>query len=319
MHTLVTIFGGSGFLGRYAVRALAKKGYRIRVAVRKPNLANILLPMGQVGQIQLVKANVTNADAVASAVHGASAVINLVGVLQQSGRQRFDALHTQAAGTIARAAKAVGAETLVHVSSAGVEANPESAYARSKVEGERLAREAFVDATILKPSLVFGPEDNFFNRFAAMARMSPVLPLIGGGKTKFQPVYVGDVATAIETCIETISTRSKTYELGGPSTYTFRELIELILRETGRRRWLMSVPFPLASLQASVVQLLPNAPLTVDQVRLLKHDNVVAAGALTLANLGIQPETLESVLPSYLWRFRREGQYTEPAERVGTA
>jgi NADH dehydrogenase len=319
MHSLVTIFGGSGFLGHHAVRALAKKGYRIRVAVRRPHLANILPPMGHVGQIQLVKANVTNAEQVASAVRGASAVINVVGLLQESGRQRFATLHAQAAGTIARAAKAAGAGTFVHISSAGIEANTDSVYARTKLEGQRLVREAFADATILKPSLVFGPEDNFFNRFAALARMSPVLPLIGGGKTKFQPVYVGDVAAAIETCVESTSASGKTYELGGPAIYTFRELIELVLRETGRRRRLVSVPFPLATLKATFLQLLPHAPITVDQVRLLKHDNIISAGALTLADLGIQPETLEAVLPSYLWRFRREGQYTDLTDRVGTA
>jgi uncharacterized protein YbjT (DUF2867 family) len=323
MNSLVTVFGGSGFIGRYAVRALASKGYRIRVAVRRPNLANFLLPMGQVGQIQLVRVNVTNPDMVSAAVRDASAVVNLVGVLQESGRQRFTSLHARAAGDIARAAKSAGAQSFVHVSSAGLAANTQSAYARTKLEGERRVRAEFAEAAIVRPSIVFGAEDNFFNRFAALACVPPIvlpaLPLIGGGRTRFQPVYASDVAAAIEACIEDVSTRGKSYELGGPSIYTFRELIELILREIGRQRWLMSVPFPLAALQAAFLQLLPNAPLTRDQVRLLKHDNVVSAGALTLADLGIEPETLESVLPAYLWRFRKEGQYAGPTERVGAA
>jgi uncharacterized protein YbjT (DUF2867 family) len=317
MNNLVTIFGGSGFLGRYAVRALAKDGYRIRVAVRQPHLANYLVPMGQVGQIQLVKANVTNPDAVAAAVRGASAVVNLVGVLQESGHQRFAELHTQAAEGIARAAKAAGALSFVHMSSAGVDAISDSTYARTKAEGERCVRAAFAEAAILRPSIVFGPEDDFSNRFASMACVSPLLPLIGGGKTRFQPVYVGDVAAAIATCVSNASTRGKTFELGGPTIYTFRQLLELTLHETGRRCWLVSLPYPLATLQATLLQFLPNAPLTPDQVRLLKHDNIVSAGALGLAALGIQPETLEAVVPLYLWRFRREGQYSGPTERIG--
>jgi len=317
MNELVTIFGGSGFLGRYAVRALAKQGYRIRVAVRQPNLANYLPPMGRVGQIQLLRTNVTNLDAVAAAVHGAAAVINLVGVLHESGRQRFAALHSDAAGHVARAAKAAGAQSFVHMSSAGVDVNSDSSYARTKADGERLVREAFPEASILRPSIVFGPEDNFFNRFAAMATVSPVLPLIGGGRTRFQPVYVGDVAAAIETCVRDTSTRGKTFELGGPTLYTFRQLMELTLHETRRRCWLVPLPFSLAAFQAKFLQFLPNAPLTPDQVRLLKHDNIVAAGAQTLADLSIEPETVEAVLPAYLWRFRREGQYSGPTERIG--
>lgn len=313
-HDLVTIFGGSGFVGRYAVRALAKRGYRIRVAVRHPNLANYLLPMGHVGQIQLLRANVTNADAVAAAVGGASAVINLVGLLQESSRQHFSEVHAEAAGLLARTARAEGATTFVHISTAGVEANAESAYARTKAEGERRVREHFPQAAILKPSILFGPEDNFFNRFAALARISKVMPLIGGGRTRFQPVYVGDVARAIACCIERDFTQGCTYELGGPKIYTFRQLIELILRETGRRRLLISVPFPLAMLQATLMAVLPKPPLTRDQVRLLKTDNVVSPGALGLGDLGIEPEPLEAILPTYLWRFRREGQYEHLSE-----
>jgi NADH dehydrogenase len=321
MTQIVTIFGGSGFIGRYTVRALAKKGYRLRVAVRNPNLGNYLLPMGQVGQIQLIRANVTSEDAVSSALRGASAAVNLVGVLQQRGRQRFAALHAKAAGVIARTAKAAGVESFVHVSSAGIDDNRGSQYARTKLEGEQLVRDAFPAATILRPSIVFGAEDNFFNRFAALATISPwllpALPLIGGGKTKFQPVYVGDVADAITACVFNDEAAGKTYQLGGPAVYTFRQLMEMILHDTGRHRRLMSVPFGLATLQATFLQLLPNAPLTVDQVRLLKHDNVVSSGALTLSNLGIDAQPLQAVLPAYLWRFRREGQFERQAERVG--
>lgn len=309
MNELVTIFGGSGFLGRYAVRALARKGYRIRVGVRRPHLANFLLPMGHVGQIQLVKTDVSSPDAVSFALRGAAAAINFVGLLYETRRQRFAAIHANAAGLIARAAKAAGAKSLVHVSTAGIERNAHSRYAHTKLEGEKLVREAFPEATILKPSVVFGPEDNFFNRFAALARLSPVIPLIGGGGTKFQPVYVGDVARAIERSLEESAARGQAYELGGPAVYTFRELMEFVLRCTGRRRWLVKVPFPLATFQASLLQLLPNPPLTPDQVRLLKTDNIVAAGARTFADLGIDPEPLEAIVPKYLWRFRREGQF----------
>jgi uncharacterized protein YbjT (DUF2867 family) len=317
MTSLVTVFGGSGFLGRHAVRALAGAGWRVRVCVRHPNLANYLVPMGRVGQIQLVKTNVLDADAVATAIHGADAVVNLVGILYQSGHQEFDAVHADAAETIAKAAKVAGVQSLVHVSSAGVDEDSESVYARTKAEGERRVRGAFAAATILRPSLVFGPEDNFFNRFAALARLTPALPLIGGGKTKFQPVFVGDVADAILKCIQDPATRGRLYELGGPGIYSFKELLELMLRETHRKRLLVPVPFAIGMLQATFLQLLPNPLLTRDQVRLLKTDSVVSPGALTLRDLGIEPDSLEAILPSYLWRFRREGQFDVQArERI---
>jgi len=320
MNALVTVFGGSGFLGRYVVRALAQQGYRIRVGVRHPQLANYLLPMGRVGQLQLVKANVLSPDAVAAALKGASAAVNLVGVLQESGRQRFAAIHAEAAGTIARAAADAGVNSLVHVSALGADPSSDAAYGRSKAEGETKVRQAFPQATILRPSILFGTEDNFFNRFAALARIAPVLPLVGGGKTRFQPAFVGDVAKAVERCLREPAARGQTYELGGPATFSFRELMELILRETGRRRRLMPLPFPIASLMGQLLQVLPNAPLTADQVRLLKRDNVVSKGALTFADLGIEPEPVEAIVPTYLWRFRREGQYEqEPRGTVGVA
>jgi len=311
MASLITVFGGSGFVGRHTVRALAKAGYRIRVGVRHPNLGNFLLPMGSVGQIQVVKTNVDDPDQIAVAVRGTDIVINLVGILYQSGHQSFESIHAEAAGAIAKAAKAAGAHTLIQVSSIGADEESESEYARTKAEGEAQVTAAFPDATILRPSIVFGPEDNFFNRFAALARMLPFLPLIGGGHTKFQPVYVSDVAAAVVKCAQDPATRGHLYELGGPSIYSFKQLMELILRETNRKRLLVPVPIAIAMLKATFLQLLPKPLLTRDQVKLLKYDNVVSTGALTFADLGIQPDSLEAVLPAYLWRFRAEGQFEE--------
>jgi uncharacterized protein YbjT (DUF2867 family) len=315
MTKLVTVFGGSGFLGRYVVRALARAGHRIRVGVRRPNLANYLVPMGHVGQIQLVAAHVTDRDQVARALKGADAAVNLVGLLYESGRQRFQAVHAEAAGTIAEAAKSEGARALVHVSAIGANADSPALYARTKAEGEARVREAFFDAAILRPSIVFGPEDQFFNRFAAFARISPVLPLIGGGRTRFQPVYVCDVADAVLRCATDGTTRGLTYELGGPNIYTFKELMQLMLAETNRRRLLVPVPFSVAMLKASVLGLMPKPMLTRDQVRLLERDNIVSTGTHTLADLRIEPEAVEAVIPTYLWRFRREGQF-EPDPRL---
>ena len=310
MTNLVTVFGGSGFLGRHVVRALAEAGYRVRVAVRHPNLANYLLPMGQVGQIQIVKTNALKPKEVAAAIHGAEAVVNLVGVLYSRGRQSFENLHVKAAETIASAAKTADARVLVHMSSLGVSPESPSAYARTKATGEWRVREAFPAATILRPSIVFGPEDEFFNRFATMARYLPFLPLVGGGRTRFQPVFAGDVAAAVLKAVKDPAlTRGRTYELGGPSVYTFRELMAFILKETARQRRLIGIPFWLASLEASWLQFLPNPPLTPDQVRLLKQDNVMSAGALTFSDLGIQPDSAEAIVPNYLWRFRPRGQY----------
>jgi uncharacterized protein YbjT (DUF2867 family) len=310
-NTLVTVFGGSGFLGRHAVRALAQAGYRVRVAVRYPNLANYLVPAGHVGQIQILKTNVRDEAHVAAAVAGADAVVNLVGILYPAGGQSYEAMHAEAPATIGKCAKAAGVKTVLHISTVGVSTDSESVYSRTKAEGDEAVRREFAEATILRPSLVFGPEDNFFNKFASLARFAPLLPLIGGGHTKFQPVFVGDVAAAIRKCIEDSATRGKTYELGGPAVYSFKEMLEIILRETGRKRLLVPVPFWLANIKAFFLQFLPGTLLTPDQVTFLKTDNVVADGALTLADLGIVADSMEAILPSYLWRFRREGQYQE--------
>ena len=321
MASVVTIFGGSGFVGRHAVQALASAGYRIRVAIRYPNQAHYLPPMGTVGQIQLMKCNVRDADAVAHAVHGADAVVNLVGILYAGGGQTFNALQRDGAKTMAQAAKAHGAATFVQISATGADAHSPSVYARTKAEGEQAVRTAFPEATILRPSLVFGPEDQFFNKFAAMARMSPFLPLVGGGSTKFQPVFVGDVAEAIVKCVGDAATRGKTYELGGPTIYSFKELMQIVLRETGRRRALIPLPFPLAMLQSYALQFMPGPlKLTPDQVRLLKKDAVVTPGALGFDDLGIVPDSVEAVVPSYLWRFRAKGQFENSASEraIGT-
>jgi NADH dehydrogenase len=306
---LVTIFGASGFLGRHIVRALTNEGWRVRAAVRYANTAHFLRPMGRVGQIQLLKTNVTDDAAVDAALRGADAAINLVGVLSESGTQRFAALHTEAAGRIAELAAKHGVVRLLHVSALGASADSPSHYARSKAEGEARVEAAFPGVTIFRPSIVFGPEDDFFNRFAWLARLSPVLPLIGGGHTRFQPVYVGDVAEAARTILNDPWTDGKIYELGGPEVLTMKDIMRLVLKQTHRRRVLVPVPFALARVKAAVLGLLPKPLLTLDQVRLLQQDNVVSDGALTLRDLAIVPTAAEAILPSYLWRFRKTGQF----------
>ncbi|HEY2010197.1 MAG TPA: complex I NDUFA9 subunit family protein [Rhizomicrobium sp.] len=305
---LVTVFGGSGFLGRHTVRALARAGWRIKVATRHPNRGFFLKPLGSVGQIDFVKCDVADADSVAHAVMGANAVINLTGILFEKG-QTFEDVQAEGAAHIAEAAAAAGVGALVHVSAIGADADSDAHYAQTKAEGEQAVREAFPHAVILRPSLIFGPEDGFFNKFAAMARFMPGLPLIGGGKTRFQPVFVGDMAQAILAAIARQDGRL--YELGGPTIYTFKELMQLILRETGRKRLLVPLPFAIASLKAMFLQLLPNPLLTVDQVRLLKKDNVVSPTAAGLSDLGITPTSAEAVISSYLWRYRAKGEYAD--------
>jgi NADH dehydrogenase len=249
-------------------------------------------------------------DQIAAAVHGAEAVVNLTGILYQRGEQSFEAVHIEAAEAIATAARAAGVSSLVHVSSIGADAAADSRYAASKGEGELRVRAAFPDAAILRPSLVFGPEDKFFNRFASLARVLPFLPLIGGGHTRFQPVFAGDVADAVVRSIQDPAARGKTFELGGPNVYSFKELMQIILRETCRKRFLVPVPFFLASIKAVFLQFLPNPLLTPDQVTLLRSDNIVT-GENTLATLGIAPTSVEAEVPAYLWRFRPKGQYDE--------
>jgi uncharacterized protein YbjT (DUF2867 family) len=313
LDTLVTVFGGSGFVGRNVVRALCKRDYRIRVAVRRPELAGHLQPLGRVGQIHAVQANLRYPASIAAAMRDSHIAINLVGILAESGAQRFDAVQAAGAGAVAKAAAAIGAR-MVHVSAIGADENSPSRYARSKAAGEEAVLSAVPSATIFRPSVVFGPEDQFTNRFAALARMSPALPLIGGGTTKLQPVYVGDVAAAVAEAVDGNAEAGATYELGGPEVLTMREVMELILATIERHRMLVSLPFGLAKLQALLLQFAPGPlKLTPDQVALLRSDNVVSepakAAGLTLEGLGIAPDSLEAIAPQYLWRFRKAGQF----------
>jgi NADH dehydrogenase len=313
---LITVFGGSGFLGRHVVRALCREGYRIRVAVRRPDLAGHLQPLGRVGQIHAVQANLRYPESVEAAARDASVTINLVGILFERGRQRFDAVQSFGAEAVALAAAAFGAR-LIHVSAIGADENSTSHYARSKAMGEKLVQAAMPSATILRPSVLFGPEDDFFNKFAAIARMSPALPLIGGGHTRFQPTFAGDVAAAMVAAIDKSETGGKIYELGGPEALTFRQLMEYVLATTERRRLLVPVPFGLASFQAAFLGLLPKPPLTRDQVEMLRTDNVVSEAAAregrTFQGLGVEPNAIEAIVPSYLWRFRKAGQFSARA------
>jgi uncharacterized protein YbjT (DUF2867 family) len=311
--TLVTVFGGSGFLGRNVVRALAKRDFRIRVAVRRPELAGHLQPLGRVGQIHAVQANVRYPASVEAAMRDSHVAINLVGILSAGGAQSFDAVHAKGAETVAKVAAAAGAR-MVHVSAIGADANSLSAYARSKAAGEQAVLAAVPSATILRPSVVFGPEDQFTNRFAALARMSPALPLIGGGATRMQPIYVGDVAAAVAEVVDGKAKQGATYELGGPEVLTMREIMEAICAITDRNRMLVPLPFGLARLNAFFLQFAPGMlKLTPDQVELLKSDNVVSdaakASGLTLEALGIAPDSMEAIAPQYLWRFRAAGQF----------
>lgn len=310
---LITVFGGSGFLGRNVVRALAKRGYRIRVACRRPDLAGHVQPLGNVGQIQPVQANVRVRWSVDRAVEGADHVVNLVAILHEGGRQRFASVHEFGARAVAEAARAQGAG-LTHVSALGASAGSSSVYARTKAGGEKAVLDTVPNAVIYRPSVIFGPEDAFYNRFANMARFSPFLPLIGGGATRFQPVYVGDVAEAIARSVDGDVQGGTTYELGGPQVKTFRECMEEMLEIIDRRRLLVSMPWWAADLQASLLGLLPNPPLTRDQVELLKSDNVVSSEAedagRTFAALGIQPDSTAAILPTYLWGYRPAGQFT---------
>lgn len=314
---IVTVFGASGFLGRHVVRALAKRGYLVRAVCRRPNLAGYLQPLGNVGQIQPMQANLRVRWSVDRAVEGADHVINLVGLLYETRRQTFDAVHDFGARAVAEAARAAGAK-LTHVSAIGSLADSTSKYASTKDAGEKAVRETVPDAVIYRPSIIFGPEDNFFNMFANLARFSPVLPLIGGGHTKFQPVFVGDVAEAVARSVDGKVTGGKVYELGGPEQLTFRECLELMLKTIDRKRLLVHLPWWVASLQGKILGLLPKPLLTSDQVELLKTDNVVSKAASderrTLSDIGIQPTALAAILPSYLWRFRAAGQFTHKTQ-----
>ncbi len=319
MRGLVTVFGGTGFVGRQVVRSLAKQGWRVRVAARNVGRGYRLRMLGDVGQIEVVQANVRDAASVDRALDGAEACVNLVGVLYETGRQDFSTLHADAAGAIARAAAARGVTRFVQMSAIGADADSPAKYARTKAAGEAAVRAALPSAVILRPSIIFGPEDAFFNRFAGLTSFSPALPLIGGGHTRFQPVYVGDVAAAVAKVLGDPASAGRTYELGGPTVYSFRELLAFILRETGRSRLLVPVPWfaakilgVIGDLQAAVPIIPPQ--LTSDQVENLRADNVVSEGAAGLAELGIEPRAVEAIVPSYLYRYRKGGQYAATPE-----
>lgn len=311
---LVTVFGGSGFVGRHVVRALAQRGYRVRAAVRRPDLAHYLQPLGIVGQIQAIQANLRYRWSVERAVEGADAVVNLVGILFEGGRQRFDAIQAHGPRVIAESARAAGINEMVHVSAIGADPDSPAAYGRSKAAGEAAVLETLPDSTILRPSIIFGPEDNFFNQFAGMAQTAPALPLIGGGLTRFQPVFVGDVAEAVALAVDGKTQKGTTYELGGPEIKTFRECLELMLEIIDRKRALVTLPFAAATALARLTQILPKPLLTVDQVRLLENDNVVSEAAIkdgrTLEGLGIEMETLAAILPTYLVHYRPHGEFS---------
>lgn len=320
MHGLVTIFGGSGFIGAQVVRALAKKGYRIRVAVRQPGRGYRLRMLGDVGQVEVVQANLRNPDSVKRALVGAQACINLVGVLRESGRQGFMSLHDMGAKTVAQAAKTAGVTTFIQMSALGADADSESKYARTKAAGEAAVRAIFPKAVIVRPSVVFGPEDDLFNRFAKLTVLAPVLPL-PGAETKMQPVFVGDVAAAIAKAVGDPSLAGATLELGGPAVMTLREIVELTGREIGRNRPVVALPWGLATLMGQagdIAGVLIAPPITSDQVTMLKTDNVAGLhGQPGLASLGIAATPVEAVVPSYLYRYRKGGQYAEaPAGAV---
>ena len=313
MTKLVTIIGGSGFVGRYIARRMAKEGWRVRVAVRRPNEALFVKPYGAVGQVEPVQCNIRDEASLRSVIRGADAVVNCVGILNRSGKNTFDAVQAQGAGRVARIAAAEGVAHLVQISAIGADAGSSSAYARTKAAGEAAVLAAFPGAMILRPSIVFGTEDGFFNRFAAMARFGPVLPVIGAN-TRFQPVHVDDVAQA---AVKGVLGAAGTYELGGPDVQTFRGLMGRMLGVIQRRRLVVNVPFFVAGIMGGAFDFLQwvtgglvnNGLITRDQVANLRRDNVVADGAKSFADLGITPASMESVLPEYLWRYRPSGQY----------
>lgn len=322
MSKLVTIYGGSGFVGRYIARRMAKKGWRVRVAVRRPNEAIFVRPYGVVGQVEPVFCNIRDDASVRNVMQGADAVINCVGTFDKGGKNNFDAVQHEGAERIARIAQEEGVARMVHVSAIGADASGKSLYAKSKGLGEAGVQEHFANAVILRPSVIFGPEDQFFNRFAGMTRMGPILPIVGGD-TKFQPVYVDDVAqAAVQGVLGTA--RPGIYELGGPDVMTFRELMAMMLEVIRRRRLVLNIPFFAASVIGSVSDLVQSislglvpAQITADQVRSLRHDNVVTEGAMGFADLRILPTSAQAVLPDYLWRFRPSGQYAAIKESAG--
>jgi uncharacterized protein YbjT (DUF2867 family) len=308
-HKIIAIFGAGGFLGKHLMRQLTKLGYRVKVATRNPYLKGYLKPLGSPGQIELFKTNIYNEDDVKKVLRNCDLVINLVGILFETKKQKFKQIHSQFPLLLSKLCNEAKIKKLVHVSALGVKENHTSEYMQSKLKGEKNIKEIFQSSVILRPSVVFGPEDKFFNTFASLAQFSPVLPLVGGGKTKFSPIYVDDVAKAIVKALELHNSETKIYELGGPENYSFKELMEILLIEIKKKRLLVNMPFGLAKFNSYFLQMMPNPLLTPDQVELLKFNNIVTGEHPTLNNLGITGTSIKNVLPKYIYRFRAGGQF----------
>jgi len=305
----IAVFGAGGFLGRHLIRELTKLDYRIKVATRNPYLKGYLRPLGSPGQIELIKTNIFNVEDIKQILKNCDYVINLVGILYETKRQKFNQIHSHFPYLLSTLSNEFGIKKLVHVSALGVKEKHSSQYIKSKFEGEKNIKNTFQSSIILRPSLIFGPEDKFFNTFASYARISPAIPLIGGGKTKFAPIYCVDVGKAIVKALQLKNAEPKIYELGGPENYTFKELMEILLREIKKKRLLINIPFNIAKFQSYFLQMFPKPILTVDQVELLKYDNIISGEYPTLKDLGIEGKNITSVLPEYIYRFRTYGQF----------
>ena len=305
----IAVFGAGGFLGRHLIRELTKLDYRIKIATRNPFLKGYLRPLGNPGQIELIKTNIFNTEDVKQILKNCDYAINLVGILYETRKQKFIQIHSYFPYLLSNLCNEIGIKNLIHVSALGVKEKHSSQYIQSKFQGEKNIKSFFKPSVILRPSLIFGPEDKFFNTFASYARIFPALPLIGGGKTKFAPIYCVDVGKAIVKALELKNTEPKIYELGGPENYSFRELIEILLGEIKKKRFLVNIPFNIAKFQSYFLQMLPNPILTMDQVELLKYDNIISGEHPTLKDLGIQGKTIHSILPEYIYRFRTYGQF----------
>ena len=306
---IIAIFGAGGFLGKYLMRQLTKLDYRIKVATRNPYLKGYLKPLGNPGQIELFKTNIFNPEDVKQVLKNCSFAINLIGILHETRKQKFSQVHAKFPNLLSNLCNETGVKKLIHISALGVREGHVSRYMQSKLEGEKNIQNVFKSSVILRPSLIFGPEDKFFNTFASIAQFSPALPLIGGGKTKFSPIYVGDIAKAIVRALNLNNSESKIYELGGPENYSFRELMEILLEEIKKKRFLIPIPFGVAKFQSYFLQMMPNPLLTTDQVEMLKYNNIVSGEYPSLEDLGVSGKTIQSILPKYIYRFRAGGQF----------
>ena len=306
---IIAIFGAGGFIGKHLMRQLTKLDYRVKVATRNPYLKGYLKPLGNPGQIELFKINIFNPNDVKQILKNSDIAINLVGILYETRKQKFNQIHSQFPYLLSNLCNELGIKNLVHVSALGVKEKHVSQYMQSKLQGEKNIQDTFKSSVILRPSVVFGPEDKFFNTFASIAQFSPVLPLIGGGKTKFAPIYVGDVAKAIVKALELNNSKPKIYELGGSKNYSFKELMEILLTEIKKKRFLIPIPFGMAKFQSYFLQMMPNPLLTPDQVEMLKYNNIVSGDYPTLKDLGISGTSIQSILPKYIYRFRTGGQF----------